>query len=316
MNIRISFISVLLIYLSISSNLSANPFPVYFADVIKEDGKEFLHFEWRSDYKSYDKAVITNERGKILGEVLYPDNMFDIQEYTALNTLFVTAVGINGEKSEPIKVDLNKDNSSLYASGPTEQIIIKKQRGKNARFVGTQSGAEFIAKGVNFCGIRLSDHDSFEPDIIATQVHVDRIERLNSNPAKASFHDVSLGDRIQFYDPYRTEILMRTLKSNGYNLVRVFVKPGGRGSETTNIRGMSGSKDTKGLSAAYMDNFIDFLIRARKYGIYVMPCFTENEMLDNDYFKALSKGNTKQGILFSEVGIKAKQHYIESVNRV
>ena len=60
-----------------------------------------------------------------------------------------------------------------------------------------------------------------------------------------------------------------------------------------------------------MDNFIDFLTRAQKYGIYVMPCFTENEMLDNKYFKKMAKGATKQGILFSEDGIKAKQHYIE-----
>jgi hypothetical protein len=73
---------------------------------------------------------------------------------------------------------------------------------------------------------------------------------------------------------------------------------------------MSGPKDTKGLYGPYMDNFIDFLTTAQKYGIYVMPCFTENEMMDNNYFKALAKGADKQGILFSEDGIKAKQHYI------
>jgi len=104
---------------------------------------------------------------------------------------------------------------------------------------------------------------------------------------------------------------MRILKSNGYNMVRVFVKTGGRGSETTKIYGMSGPADTWGIYAPYMDNFIDFLTRAQKYGIYVMPCFTENEMLDNDYFKQMANGATKQGILFSEDGIKAKQHYIE-----
>jgi hypothetical protein len=104
---------------------------------------------------------------------------------------------------------------------------------------------------------------------------------------------------------------MRTLKSNGYNLVRVFIKTGERRSRVTNVRGMSGTADTKGLYAPYMDNFIDFLIRAQKYGIYVMPCFCENEMLDNDYFKKMAKGATKQGILFSEDGIEANQHYIE-----
>jgi hypothetical protein len=104
---------------------------------------------------------------------------------------------------------------------------------------------------------------------------------------------------------------MRILKSNDYNLVRVFIKTGERGSEHTQIRGLAGAPDTKGISAAYMDNFVDFLTRAQKYGIYVMLCFCENEMPDNDYFKKMARGATKQGILFSEDGIKAKQHYIE-----
>lgn len=301
----------LLAVLAVNICINAQVYPVYFADVIKEGKKTTLHFEWRPDFKSYDKAIIRDKRDKIVGELKYPDNLFELKKSKGGKVLFVTAVSKNGEKSAPVRVDLEKDYRNLYASGPAEQIIIKKQSGENARFVGAQSGKEFIAKGVNYCGIRLADHDSFEPDITATQAHVDRVDRINSDPANALVHDVKVGDQIQFYDPLRTETLMRILKSKDYNLVRVFVKPGGRGSEITNIRGMSGSADTKGISAAYMDNFIDFLICAQKYGIYVMPTFTENEMLDNDYFKALAKGATGQGILFSEDGIKAKQHYIE-----
>ena len=300
-----------LVSLSIGNCINAQIFPVYFADVIKEGNKEILHFEWRPDYLTYDRAVITDHKGEMVAVLSYPLHTLDITQIQGHSTLFITAVDTNEGKSEPVKVDLHVDYSSLYASGPAEQIIIEKQSGKNARFVGVQSRKEFIAKGVNFCGIRLADHDSFEPDIIATQAHVGRAKRVNSNPASALVHEVRVGDRIQFYDSHRSETLMRILKSNGYNLVRVFVKPGGRGSEITNIRGLSGPADTKGLSAAYMDNFVDFLIRAQKYGIYVMPCFTENEMPDNDYFKELSNGATKQGILFSEEGIKAKQHYME-----
>jgi hypothetical protein len=311
MNIRIKFFSVLLMCLTLSCNLSTNSFPVYFADVIKVDGKEFLHFEWRPDYHSYTNALITDNKGEILAEVKYPKNSFDVTKFEGQKTLFVTAVGVNGEKSEAVRVELNKDYSRLYADGPAEKIMIKKHGEGNAKFVGTQSGKEFIVKGVNFCGIRLADHDSFEPDIIATQAHVDRVKRVNSNPSVALIHEVKVGDTINFYDPLRSETLMRILKSYDYNLVRVFVKPGGRGSEITNIRGMSGPTDTKGLYAPYMDNFIDFLTRAQKYGIYVMPCFTENEMLDNDYFKEIAKGTTGQGILFSEDGIKAKQYYME-----
>lgn len=54
---------IALLFLSLSSNLNANPFPVYFTDVIKEVGKEILIFEWTPDYKTYDKAIITAESG-------------------------------------------------------------------------------------------------------------------------------------------------------------------------------------------------------------------------------------------------------------
>ncbi len=289
---------------------SAQVFPVYFADVINEEGRDILHFEWRPDYESYDRAIIRDQQGAMVAELSYPLNSLDVTHFKGHKTLSVYAVDKKGESSEAIQVVLHEDYSHLYADAP-ERILIEKQRGGNAKFVGVQSGKEFIAKGVNFCGIRLADHDTFEPDIIASQTHVKLSEYVNSNPQRSQVHKVNMGDRIQFYDPHRSEILMRILKSNGYNMIRVFVKTGGRRSGITNIRGMSGPSDTQGLSVPYMENFLDFLTRARKYGIYVMPCFTENEMMDNDYFKKLSKGASKQILLFSEDGIKAKQHYME-----
>jgi hypothetical protein len=305
------FLLVLVLFLSLSSLVNANPFPVYFADVIKENKKEILHFEWRPDYQSYDKALITNDSGKVLAEISYPKNSYDITKLQEQRVLFITAVSINGEKSEAIKVELNKDYSSLYASGPAEKIVIKNKKRKNACFVGAESGKEIIVKGVNFCGIRLGAHDSFEPTIIATQQQVDIAKQRNSIPYRAPSLSVNLGEPILFYDPLRSETLMRILKSNGFNMVRVFIRTGERDVEKTNIRGMSGPTHTKGIYAPYMDNFIDFLTRAQKYGIYVMPCFCENEMLDNDYFRKMAKGASKQRILFSEAGIKAKQHYME-----
>lgn len=304
------FLSILLCFSSLSSILYAKPFPVYFADVIKENNKEILHFEWRPDYGSYDKALITDSEGDLIGEVEYPNNKYDITKLQGQSALFITAVDTNGEKSEAVKVDPNKDYSSLYAEGPAERIVIKNKKRKNACFVGSESGKEVIVKGVNFCGVRLGGHDSFEPTMIVTQKQVDVLKQRNSTPVGATTRSVVLGDSILLYDPLRSETLMRILKSNGFNMVRVFIRTGERDVARTNIRGLSGPYDTKGISAAYMDNFIDFLTRAQKYGIYVMPCFCENEMLDNDYFRKMAKGATKQGILFSEDGIKAKQHYI------
>jgi len=302
---------ILLTILAAHFCTSAQVYPVYFADVIKEGGKEILHFEWRPDFQSYDRALIRDQKGNLVAELSYPLNSLDITQLQGHKTLSISAVDQKGESSEAVQVELRRDYFHLYADAPAERILIKKEKGENAMFVGVQSGKEFIAKGVNFCGIRLADHDTFEPDIIATRTHEKLVERINSNPKRTLVHEVNEGDLIRFYDPHRSEILMRTLKSNGYNMIRVFVKTGGRRSVITNIRGMSGPADTKGLSVPYMENFIDFLSRARKYGIYVMPCFTENEMMDTDYFKKLSKGADKQGILFSEEGIKAKQHYME-----
>jgi len=298
-----------LLFLALSSTLNANPFPVYFADVITENNKEILHFEWRPDYQSYDKAIITDSRGELVAELSYPLHSLDVTQLQSHNSLFITAVDTKGKRSEAVEVDLHVDYSNLYASGTAEKIIIQKQKGEKARFVGAESGKEFSVNGVNYCSIRLATTDAFEPDFIATQTEVSFMQRAKNNPPNRSFHELHLGELVQCYDPDRIEILMRKLKSNGYNLVRVFVVPGKGGYQNTKVRGMSGPADTKGLSEAYMDNFIDFLSRAQKYGIYVLPCMDGS--LDNDFFRELSKGARGQGLFFSKDGIKAKQHYIE-----
>jgi len=97
-------LSVVLMCLSLSSSLNANPFSVYFADVIKEGNKEILHFEWRPDYRSYDKALIADNKGDVLAEVSYPKNSYDITKFTGQSTLFVTAVGINGDFSQNVSL--------------------------------------------------------------------------------------------------------------------------------------------------------------------------------------------------------------------
>ena len=140
-------ISILLILLFIGKIAPSQIFPVYFVDVINEGNKKMLYFEWRPDYKSYQKAVITDKYGQVVSEVKYPDNTFDLRGVSAGDFLFVSAIGNNGEKSEAVKIDLKKDYRKLYASGPPEQIVIKKQQKHNAKFVGTKSGKEFIIKG-------------------------------------------------------------------------------------------------------------------------------------------------------------------------
>ncbi len=300
-----NIIPALLVCISLSSNLKANPYPVYFADVIIEDGKEILHFDWRPDYKSYDRAVITDHQGELVAELSYPLHSLDVTQLQGHSSLFITAVDTRGERSEAVEVDLHVDYSKLYASAPAEKIIVKKQAGEKAGFVGAESGQEFIVNGVNFCGIRTGTVDVFAPDFVASQMAVSFVEQAESRGDKRLFHQVQLGDLVQCYDPDRAEILMRKLKSNGYNVVRVFVRAGSASS----VQAMSGPADTQGLYEPYIDNFIDFLSRAQKYGIYVIPCM--DGMPNNDYFRAISKGAGGREYFFSKDGVKAKQHYIE-----
>jgi predicted membrane GTPase involved in stress response len=79
-------------FLSISSTLNANPFSVYFADVITENNQEILYFEWRPDYRSYDKAIITHDNGEVLAEISSPKSSYDITKLQGQGALFITVV--------------------------------------------------------------------------------------------------------------------------------------------------------------------------------------------------------------------------------
>ncbi|MEN8194000.1 MAG: hypothetical protein ABFS12_14345, partial [Bacteroidota bacterium] len=69
--------SILAIVLLLSTQtIAQRPYQVLYADVFREDGKEFLHFKWRVDFSSYKKALITNTKGEVVGEVKYPKNTF------------------------------------------------------------------------------------------------------------------------------------------------------------------------------------------------------------------------------------------------
>ena len=284
------------------------PYPVYYADVFHEQNNIILHFKWRTDYPNYNKAILTNTKGEVLDNVKFPYNTFNIFDFHKNEeTLFITTIDKIGTKSELLKIDLHNNYSDIIPISPMQQIVVQKGNSvSKSKFIKSNTKEEFIIKGVNYCGIKLGDHDLFEPSFHPSKSLLNLAKKHNID-----LNNFLINDSIVFYDSYHTESMLRKIKSNGFNLVRVFIKTGERASQITNIRGISGDNKTVRISSAYMDNFIDFLTLATKYGIYVMPTFTENEMLDNNYFKKISGGVTKQEILFSEKGIKAKQLYIE-----
>jgi len=255
-------------------------YPVYFADVMQVGNRSFLHWEWRADGISYTKAVIANYEGKVIGEVAYPNKEFDITGFNKNSRLYIYAVNSDGKMSDAAVVDLTQKASDFYEEN-VERIVIRETDG-NAGFFTKDSNKEYIPNGVNYVGIRFGDHATFEYD-------------YGLIPSK--------------YDPYTVEALMRQLKKNGYNFIRVFVIPGGRQAQNLGLGGIP--NETEGLYIPYMECFTDFLKRAHRYGIYVMPCFGENEMISNKYFREMAGNTSGQAILFSKDGIKAKQQYIK-----
>ena len=257
-------------------------YPVYLAGVIKEGNEEFLHWEWRPDVADATFLLITTKNGKNIGKVAYPNKTFSIKDLNgAYDKLYLSTYNVEGVLSEPIEVDLAKKASDLQVDS-IEKIVVDTKEGGNAGFKTEKSGKTFIPNGVNYVGIRSGDHSTFEPE-------------YGLVPAD--------------YDPYTAEILMRTLKSNGYNFIRVFIIPGNRVSSNPGLGGIY--SETQGIYIPYMECFTDFLTRANKYGIYVMPTMGENEMVGNQFFKELSNNTNGQSILFSKAGIQAKQKYLK-----
>lgn len=249
---------------------------VYFADYMVEANKQYLHWVYRSDFYNYAGVVITDPKGDTVGNVVFPNDTFKLKKYK-WSKIYITAVSGDGYKSEPVEIDLNDKRSQYYAD-KQEKVVVK-----NGKFVYKNSKKEFVVNGVNYVGLRYGDHSTFEPEFGLTD---------------------------EYYDYRKAETLFKTLSKFGYNTVRVFIIPGGREDGNAGLGGIY--DETEGIYVPYMENFVDFLKRAQKYGVYVLPCMGENEMVYNDFYNQLSSGASKQSILFTEEGIKAKQQMLTS----
>lgn len=91
-----------------------------------------------------------------------------------------------------------------------------------------------------------------------------------------------------------------SIKSDGYNFVRIMINHEGAGiASGTTYYGVGGdylvgSSHKDGLWIAYMDNFIELLKIANTYGLYVIPCL--NYLPSNSYYQnSLIKPSDGQG---------------------
>jgi hypothetical protein len=102
---------------------------------------------------------------------------------------------------------------------------------RDGQFVEASSGKPFYPRGFNYIRLRRGWHGTFAP---------------------------------QSYDAARAEAMLADLAERGFNTVRVFI-------DHRSPNGVVSSADAEELSPQYMANFLDFLRRARRHKIYVVP---------------------------------------------
>lgn len=127
------------------------------------------------------------------------------------------------------------------ASGPVEplpRIAVRRTAGEPGAFYVRATGARFVPRGFN--------HTVLE----------------DGQGWHATFNEGT-------YDAKAMDATLAEMASLGANVIRVWAwgvqKEGG----------FTGGPDARGLNAAYMANFVDFLGRATRHGIYVIPILDE-----------------------------------------
>lgn len=181
--------------------------------------------------------------------------------------------------------DLSGSNHSTSAAIKELPRVAILQRSPRAIFQQRGSNRSFFVRGFNYVRLR-GDHATFDAATDKTQAH---------------------------YDPDLAEQMFETLARHGYNTVRVFIS--GRSPQAPGIAGNYDS--TPGIYAPYMDNVVDFLQRARRHGIYVLPTFGDGELPRNAFFKKRLNDlpKTKNAIYLTREGIDAKKLYVTSFLR-
>jgi|GEM_PF-2346907 len=227
------------------TDLGQQPRPLYMADYFKEANRSLVH--WRYDEWSSDVTTVRVETpsGELLDMLCYPRDYWVIPLDSSYSEVVLRTINLDGHTSVPVKVHLKDDRADYYSQTPQQRVVVKAGS-PSASFCLKESGDPFFIKGFNYVRLRHGDHSNFEAD-------------TQAGPAA--------------YDPYDTESMLKRLKKYGYNTTRVFIV--GRKPENP---GISGFFENDGVYAPYMDNFLDFVRRAKKYGIYVFPTLCDGEL--------------------------------------
>lgn len=135
---------------------------------------------------------------------------------------------------------------------PLPRIGVRKRPGAPGEFYRCDTGECFLPKGFN--------HTVLEKG--ATGWH-------------ATFN-------AGVYDPAKMEETLRAMAAIGANTIRVWAWG------TQDASGFTGAADNEGLNPAYMENFVDFLRRSGRAGLYVVPILDETP--HNATYNAVAAG--------------------------
>lgn len=167
---------------------------------------------------------------------------------------------------------------------PLERIGIRT--GENeAQFILKTSGRPFFPNGFNYIRLRAAegetdgDHSTFDAETKTTK---------------------------GCYDAERAEQMFVALNKAGYNTVRVFII--GRSSFNPGIAG--NFESTKELYEPYMLNVLDFLRRATRHGIRVLPTFGDGDMPQNAYYRDRFNVSNYNAFYLTKSGIAARVEHI------
>jgi len=247
---------------------------VYLAGLHEVSGKTLLHWKYNIAKPEVAEVRVVDSTGQEVCRVSRSIRQADVTGRTGPFRLVPVMTG--REAGEGITVSVEEpwkpaDSFSRIGIG---------QRGGCAEFVELATGKVFHPVGMNYVPLRFGDHAAFEA---ATTV----------------------GEG--FYDALETESVMRLLRKNGYNTVRVFLA--GRRPKNP---GLSGEADTEGLYTPYLDNLADFLARASSNGIHVIFNFCDVDLPQNRYFREKLGGKDGTENLFLSSGVLAFREMVAS----
>lgn len=153
-----------------------------------------------------------------------------------LSILYVLVFFVCGVQAQPRPESVRRTRANPIVLLSCEHVIGVRAPNGVGEFYNKGTDATFVVRGNNY--VRLAD----QPDPFGGHY----VYHANFNTG--------------LYDAPQSEAALLQMEQDGYNTVRVFINE-------LNV----GNSSATGLSASYIDNFTDFLNRAKNHGIFVIP---------------------------------------------